>query len=139
MNGREGVKKLVSKKFWLNDMEAVLGIVVVLIILGTINVFSSSFIISENNYGTPYFFLRRHLLNLGIAIFFGFIGWRVDYHRWRDFMPAVIFVTIASLVSVLLFGTAVNGSKRWLNLYITQVQPAEWAKLVTIQVAPVYL
>ena len=139
MNGREGVKKLVSKKFWLNDMEAVLGIVVVLIILGTINVFSSSFIISENNYGTPYFFLRRHLLNLGIAIFFGFIGWRVDYHRWRDFMPAVIFVTIASLVSVLLFGTAVNGSKRWLNLYITQVQPAEWAKLVAILLASAYL
>ena len=67
------------KKFWLNDMEAVLGIVAVLIILGTINVFSSSFIISENNYNTPYYFLRHHFVNLSIAIVCGVVGWRIDY------------------------------------------------------------
>ena len=66
------------KKFWLNDMEAVLGIVAVLIILGTINVFSSSFIISENNYNTPYYFLRHHFVNLSIAIVCGVVGWRID-------------------------------------------------------------
>ena len=86
MSDREEVRTLVQKKFWLNDMEAVLGIVLVLIILGTINVFSSSFIISENNYGTPYFFLRHHLMNLGFALICGFIGFRIDYHRWRNFM-----------------------------------------------------
>ena len=127
------------KKFWLNDMEAVLGIVAVLIILGTINVFSSSFIISENNYNTPYYFLRHHFVNLSIAIVCGVVGWRIDYHRWRNIMPVVIGVTLFSLIAVLLFGVAVNGSKRWLNLYITQVQPAEWAKLVSILLASAYL
>ena len=130
---------MVQKKFWLNDMEAVLGIVLVLIILGTINVFSSSFIISENNYGTPYFFLRHHLMNLGFALICGFIGFRIDYHRWRDFMPFVMGGTVLALIAVLAFGTAVNGSKRWLNLYVTQVQPAEWAKLVAILLAAAYL
>ena len=34
----------VRKKFWQNDMEAVLGIMAVLIILGMVNVLSSSFV-----------------------------------------------------------------------------------------------
>ena len=47
-----------GRKFWMNDCEAVLGIVAVLLIIGSINVFSSSFVLAETNFGTPYFFLR---------------------------------------------------------------------------------
>ncbi len=52
------------KKFWISDMEAVLAVMLVLLILGTINVFSSSFIIAETDFGTPYHFLQRQFLNL---------------------------------------------------------------------------
>ncbi|MBQ9496702.1 MAG: cell division protein FtsW, partial [Selenomonadaceae bacterium] len=50
------------KKFWTNDMEAIIAITLVLVILGTINVFSSSFIFAEAEFDTPYFFLKRHAL-----------------------------------------------------------------------------
>ena len=78
-----------GRKFWMNDCEAVLGIVAVLLIIGSINVFSSSFVLAETNFGTPYFFLRKHGLNLVAGIFFLWLGIGINYHRWRTFMPLI--------------------------------------------------
>ena len=130
---------LVRKKFWNNDMEALLAIMVVLVILGTINVFSSSFILSEADYNTPYFFLRKQLVNVGVGLLAFFLCWRVDYHRWRDWMPIVLALTMLSLVLVLVIGPSVNGARRWLPLPFFQIQPAEIAKLVSIMMAAAYL
>ena len=130
---------LVRKKFWNNDMEALLAIMVVLVILGTINVFSSSFILSEADYNTPYFFLRKQLVNVGVGLLAFFLCWRVDYHRWRDWMPIVLALTMLSLVLVLVIGPSVNGARRWLPLPFFQIQPAEIAKLVSNMMAAAYL
>ena len=128
-----------SKKFWNNDMEAIIGIMFVLIILGTINVFSSSFILAESEFDSPYFFLKRHVINviLGLVVFV--ICFRVDYHVWRRFMPFVLGFTLLSLILVLLIGPQVNGAKRWLPLGVTQFQPAEFCKLVSIMMTAAYL
>ncbi|MBR3457978.1 MAG: cell division protein FtsW [Selenomonadaceae bacterium] len=120
-------------------MEALLAIMVVLVILGTINVFSSSFILSEADYNTPYFFLRKQLVNVGVGLLAFFLCWRVDYHRWRDWMPIVLALTMLSLVLVLVIGPSVNGARRWLPLPFFQIQPAEIAKLVSIMMAAAYL
>ena len=127
------------KQFWVSDMEAVLGIVVVLVIIGTINVFSSSFILGENNFGSPYHFLIRQAVNLGIGLVFFLIGWLVDYHRWRKLIVPVVGITVGALVLVLLVGVVVNGSRRWLNLVLFQLQPAELAKLVSVMLIAAYL
>ena len=123
-----------KRKFWNNDMEAIIGIMVVLLILGTINVFSSSFILAEAEFDTPYFFLKRHIIN----IFIGFIGFlicfRIDYHKWRRFISIILIMTIIALVLVLIIGPQVNGARRWLPLGITQFQPAELAKLIAIMI-----
>lgn len=132
------VKKRHSK-FWINDMEAVLGIVFVLVLLGTVNIFSASFVMSENNYGTPYYFLVHHLRNVAVAIVFFIIGCVVDYHKWRKGMLWIVVVTVLALLAVLVIGVEVNGSKRWLNLVVMQVQPAECAKLVSIMLISAYI
>lgn len=128
-----------KKRFWNNDMEAIIGIMVVLLILGTINVFSSSFIIAEAEFETPYFFLKRHIANIIIGFVVFAICFRVDYHRWRKLMPFILIVTIIALILVLIIGPPVNGARRWLPLGITQFQPAEAAKLVAIMIAAAYL
>lgn len=128
-----------KKRFWNNDMEAIIGIMVVLLILGTINVFSSSFIIAEAEFETPYFFLKRHIANIIIGFVVFAICFRVDYHRWRRLMPFILIVTIIALILVLIIGPPVNGARRWLPLGITQFQPAEAAKLVAIMIAAAYL
>ncbi len=126
-------------KFWINDMEAVLAIVFVLVLLGTINIFSASFVMSENNYGTPYYFLTHHLRNVAVAIVFLVVGCVVDYHKWRRGMLWIVAVTLLALLAVLVIGVEVNGSKRWLNLVVMQIQPAECAKLVSIMLMSAYI
>lgn len=127
------------KRFWNNDMEAIIGIMLVLIILGTINVFSSSFILAEAEFDSPYFFLKRHVINVFIGLVVFVVCFRYDYHKWRKFIPAVVLLTILALVLVLLIGPMVNGAQRWLPLGITQFQPAEMAKLSSIMMAASYL
>ena len=127
------------KKFWTNDMEAIIAITVVLLILGTINVFSSSFIFAEAEFDTPYFFLKRHVLNVFIGLIAFGICLHFDYHVWRRWIVPVLGFTIIALIAVLIVGPVVNGARRWLPLVVVQFQPAELAKLVAIIIAAAYI
>ena len=126
---------LVRKKFWNSDMEAVFGVMLVLLVLGTVNVFSSSFVDAELRYDDAYFFLRRHLISMTVGIVAFFLGARLDYHRWRSWMPWVLTLTFLALAAVFVVGLEVNGARRWLPLPVMQVQPAEGAKVVAIMLA----
>lgn len=126
---------LVRKKFWSSDMEAVFGITLVLLVLGTVNVFSSSFVSAELRFDDAYFFLKRHLISMSLGLVLFLIGARADYHIWRKLMPWVLALTVLALVAVFFIGPEVNGARRWLPLPFMQVQPAEGAKLVAIMLA----
>lgn len=128
-----------KKKFWTNDMEAIIAITLVLLILGTINVFSSSFIFAEAEFDTPYFFLKRHILNVFIGLIAFGVCLHFDYHVWRRWIVVVLGFTILALIAVLIVGPVVNGAKRWLPLVFVQFQPAELAKLVSIMIAAAYI
>lgn len=127
------------KRFWTNDMEAIIAIMFVLLILGTINVFSSSFIFAEAEFDSPYFFLKRHVANIAIGLVAFGVCFHFDYHVWRRWIVVILFFTIIALILVLIIGPTVNGAKRWLPLGITQFQPAEMAKLVSIMIAAGYI
>ena len=128
-----------KKRFWTSDMEAIIAITFVLLILGTINVFSSSFIFAEAEFDTPYFFLKRHLINIAVGIVAFVVCFRFDYHVWRKWIVVILLLTVAALVAVLIFGPVVNGARRWLPLGVAQFQPAEMAKLVAIMIAAGYI
>ena len=128
-----------GQKFWTSDMEAIIAITAVLLILGTINVFSSSFIFAEAEFDTPYFFLKRHILNVFIGLFAFGVCFHFDYHVWRKVIVFMIGGTFIALILVLVFGTVINGARRWLSLPIGQFQPAELAKLVSIMIAAAYI
>ena len=53
-------------------------------------------------------------------------------------MGLVVSITILALIAVLLVGTEVNGSKRWLGTAGLQIQPAEVAKLVSLMLISAY-
>ena len=129
-----------KKVFWVSNMEAVLTIFIILLVLGTMNVFSSSFIMAQVNYDQPYYyFLHRQLINLAVGLVCFIITCRVDYHRWRDWIAPVVLLTIGALILVLVAGVEVNGSKRWLSLGpLPQIQPAEIAKLVALMLIAAY-
>ena len=68
-------------RFWVSDCEAVLGETAVLVIIGTLNVFSSSFVIAGTNYDDPYFFLRKQGINVAVGIVCFLIGCCIDYRN----------------------------------------------------------
>lgn len=119
-------------KFWHNDMEAVLAIVAVLVVLGSINVFSSSFAMSEMDYDTPYHFIQRHAINMVISLVLGVACFKFDYHKIGNLVPVIAIVLVITLVAVWLVGIEINGARRWLGVGSFSIQPAEFAKLCSI-------
>lgn len=126
-------------KIWKNNHEAVVAMVVILLIAGLFNVFSSTFVMAERDFGTPYYYLRRHLISMGIGLFACVIAAKVDYHKWRSWITPVAGLLVVALVFILVFGVSINGSKRWILVAGLSLQPAEFAKICSIMLAGYYI
>lgn len=120
---------------WGSDHEAIIWLMVVLLIVGMVNVFSSTFIMAENENNAPYAYLLKHLLSMGIGLVLFAMSWRVDYHKWRDWLGPVSITLAVLLLFVLAAGTVVNGAKRWIYLGAFSFQPAEFAKICSVMIA----
>lgn len=123
------------RSFWLSDREAMLGVVFCLVIFGTINIFSSSFFLGITEFDSPYFFLKKHFVNLFVGIGAFGIFQHIDYHKLRNFVIPGAIAVIFMLVLVLFVGEEVNGARRWLKAGPVTIQPSEFAKLLTILMA----
>jgi len=123
---------------WTSPAEAVLYILIVLLAIGTINVFSASFVTAGQLLGDSYYFLKRHLVSLGL----GFIGVifvaKMKYRNLPRLSLLLATITIVLLVAVHFVGVEANGARRWLNLGI-KFQPSEIAKLVAVLMTAEYL
>ena len=124
---------------WSEDHEAVIWIMAILLIAGSINIFSSTFVMAEDQGSPPYFYLLKHLITMAAGGFLFFLCYWVDYHRWRNVLVPITVVIVAMLVYVLVFGIAVNGSKRWIYIGSFSIQPAEFAKICSVMIESYYL
>lgn len=130
----------IRKTLLNNDAEPIMVIMFILMVVGTINVFSSSYVKATLENGTPYFFLIRHCVFLIVGLVCFCIIRRIDYMRWRSFIVVALFLTIAALIAVFFVGYEVNGSRRWIPLPVVGAfQPAEFAKLIAIMLAAAVL
>ncbi|MBR4720824.1 MAG: putative lipid II flippase FtsW [Clostridia bacterium] len=78
-----------------------------------------------------YFFIRQFVFAIMGAIFMYMVS-LVDYHKYKKYANVGILVGIILLVLVLIpgIGVARNGSRRWINLGITDFQPTELVKFL---------
>ena len=87
----------IRKTLWNNDAEPIMVIMAILVVLGTINVFSSSYVLATIDYENPYYFLTRHLIWLVVGVA-AFVGCRhINYRRWRIVMPWLLLGMFAAL------------------------------------------
>ena len=123
--------------------QSLLWSVVLLVLLGTVMVYSASITLADGkkyaNYSSTYF-LMRHVFSLGIAVFAGLIVYRLPSRVWDKIAPLLFIITILMLIAVLIpgLGKAVNGSKRWLPLGIMNFQPSELMKFIAVIFAAHY-
>ena len=87
----------------------------------------------------PFRFLKRHLLYLAICL--GFLAGMVSIpmRHWYDRQTLLLLLAFFGLLAVLLVGTEVNGSHRWLRLGPLNMQPSEFAKLAIVLFLASYL
>ena len=115
-----------------SDSEPIVIIMGILLVVGLVNVFSSSYVLAAMDFENPYFFLGRHALWSFFGIIACVICRKVDYRKWRGLMFVGLGVTLFLLVAVLFVGTTVNGAQRWISLGPLSFQPAEFAKLMAV-------
>nr|WP_084283794.1 putative lipid II flippase FtsW [Polynucleobacter kasalickyi] len=123
--------------------QSLLWAVVLLVLLGTVMVYSASITLADGkkyaNYTTTYF-LIRHLFSLGVAVIAGLIVYRLPSKVWDKIAPLLFIVTVLMLIAVLIpgLGKSVNGSKRWLPLGLMNFQPSELMKFAAVVFAAHY-
>ena len=117
-----------------NPRDVFITCVFLLLSLGTVMVFSSS-AFHWSVEGDAYYFLRRQLAWLPIAVFGCLLVRQLDYrilrqHYWE---PLALSVVLLAVVLIPEIGRDVNQSRRWLPLGAgLQFQPSELAKLAVI-------
>lgn len=120
--------------------EVLVWIVVALLSIGLVMVYSSSIAIAEAGRGQPAYYLMRHAMFLGVGLALGIAAFQVPVERWQKIAPYLFVAGVLLLALVLIpgVGREVNGSRRWLSLFIVNLQPSELMKLFAVLYAADY-
>jgi cell division protein FtsW len=114
---------------------ALMALVAVLVVVGILAVFSSSFAEGHRLYGDVNYFVLRQAMWAVIGLILMVTLMRTDYHILRQASPFLMVIALGSLIAVLTPGIGVegNGARRWIQLGpLPQLQPSEFVKLAMI-------
>lgn len=103
--------------------------VVVLLVLGLLMVFSSSYPYAYYYFNDGLYFIKRQLMwallgSVAMAFTANF-----DYRNYKKLAVPILVVSFLLLVAVLLVGVKTKGARRWLGVGVITIQPSEIAKL----------
>lgn len=102
--------------------------VIILLVIGTIEVFSASAVLGLKKHGESTFFLERQLMWVVLGSCALWFGAHVNYRWLERWTYALLAVTLLMLIGVL-FMSPLNGARRWFHLGPFSFQPVELAKL----------
>ena len=114
-----------------------------LVAIGLVMVYSASIATAEASRFTAYnpaYYLVRDGVFLAVALPVATSVFLVPVKLWQQAAPWLFIACVALLVVVLVpgIGSEVNGSRRWINLYLVHLQPSEPAKLAAVLYAADY-
>jgi cell division protein FtsW len=106
-------------------------------------VYSSSIAIAEAGRFTGYqpaYYLIRHSVFLFVGLMAGFVCFQFPMRFWEQAAPYLFCAGVVLLVAVLIpgIGREVNGSRRWISLGVSNLQPSELMKLFAVLYAADY-
>ena len=114
-----------------------------LLALGLVMVYSASIATAEASKFTGHqsaYYLLRHGVFIVVGLLIGLSAFLVPVQTWQTYAPYLFLIGAALLVLVLIpgIGREVNGSRRWLSLFVINLQPSELMKLFTVLYAADY-
>ena len=104
--------------------------VLALLCIGSIMVASASMPYAERMHENAFHYVLRHGISIVVALGAAVVAYRVPLNTWFNNTFFLWIVTIALLAAVLLVGTEVNGSKRWIRVAGFTLQASEVAKVM---------
>ncbi len=105
-----------------------LGIIIILVLFGLVMVYDASVIVAAEQ-GDQFRYLKYQLLWVVIGIIFASITYTFDYHNYPKIILPAVITTIILLFIVVVAGPIIFGSRRWLKIGETNIQPSELSKL----------
>lgn len=113
---------------------SLLVVVVFLLGFGLVMLYSSSYYSASIKFnGDSAFFLKKQIVSTAIGFIAMIFFMVLDYGLWKKMAWYIYGVSLVSIVLVLSpIGMEANGARRWLNLKVLTVQPAEIAKIGVI-------
>jgi cell division protein FtsW len=105
-------------------------VVTVLMAIGLMMVYSTTFDWSYQSFGSESLIFMQHARNMGIGVIAMLLLIAIDYRIWRRLSVLMLLLTIGALVAVLLFGDKVFNARR--SLINGSFQPGELAELVIV-------
>jgi rod shape determining protein RodA len=109
--------------------------VAALSLFGTILVWAATRSWFASQHLDPQYYLKRHIINLGIGAVLAYGTTLIDYRLLRAYTPIVWGLGVLGLVAVLIpgIGSTINGARAWISFPGGfQIQPAELAKIAII-------
>ncbi len=118
-------------------------ITLLLLGIGMVMVYSASIAIAEGSRSTghqPMYYLMRHAVFLVVSVVFAGVAFQVPSRVWQQGSPYLFMIGFVLLALVLVpgIGREVNGSRRWISLFVVNLQPSEFVKVFVLLYAADY-
>lgn len=120
---------------------SLLFLILFLVCFGLVMIYSTSSYNAQREFGNATHYLERQALFGGAGILIMLFISKIDYHIYITKLPIIkikpitilYFMCLALQVAVLILGSEVNGSKRWIDMGpLGRFQPSELTKIAVI-------
>ncbi|UJP04593.1 MAG: putative lipid II flippase FtsW [Nitrosomonas sp.] len=128
----------------MNDFDqSLVWSALLLLSVGLVMIYSASIAIAEAQFGADRagYYLLRHAAYLGFGVLLGVVVFQIPMSMWQKYIPYLFLIGVILLGLVLVpgIGHEVNGSQRWISLYVVNVQPSEYMKFFMVLYAADYV
>ena len=114
----------------VNVRNVLIFCVLALLCIGTVMVASASMPYADRMHENAFHYVTRHSISIFVAAVAAIIAYRFPLNVWFNNTFFLWIVTIVLLAAVLIVGTEVNGSRRWIRIAGFTLQASEVAKVM---------
>ena len=123
------LRKVVQHKY-VPDLFVFL-ITIILLLIGMVMVYSSSYVWAEFNYGDAYYFVKRQLFFVSLGLMLLVVLTFIPYFTWQKYSLFILLFCFILLIIVLIPGVGLvrGGARSWIGVGAFSIQPSEFIKL----------